>query len=101
VRDLEGEAALHGGELGRPQRVNVALVVVLSQFLQVVFVAAAVWLFFVVFGSLLVDAGVRAAWLGDPGTALWSVPFFGETVVVITVELLRVATGMACFAALY
>ena len=101
VRDLEREAALHGGELGRPQRVNVALVVFLSQFLQVVFVAAAVWLFFVVFGSLLVDAGVRAAWLGDPGTALWSVPFFGETVVVITVELLRVATGMACFAALY
>lgn len=101
VRDLEREAAAHGGELGRPQRVNVALVVFLSQFLQVVFVAAAVWLFFVVFGSLLVDAGVRAAWLGDPGTAVWSVPFFGDTVVVITVELLRVATGMACFAALY
>jgi hypothetical protein len=101
VRDLEREAALHGGELGRPERVNVALVVFLSQFLQVVFVAAAVWLFFVVFGSILVDAGVRAAWLGDPGTALWRVPFFGETTVVITVELLRVATGMACFAALY
>ena len=101
VRDLEREAALHGGELGRPQRVNVALVVFLSQFLQVVFVAAAVWLFFVVFGSILVDAGVRSAWLGDEGAALWTVPFFGETVVVVTVELLRVATGMACFAALY
>lgn len=101
VRDLEREAALHGGELGRPQRVNVALVVFLSQFLQVLFVAAAVWLFFVVFGSILVDAGVREAWLGDPGDALLRVPFFGETSVVITVELLRVATGMACFAALY
>lgn len=101
VRDLEREAEIHGGALGRPQRVNVALVVFLSQFLQVVFVAAAVWLFFVVFGSILVDAGVREAWLGDPGEALWRVPFFGETVVVITVELLRVATGMACFAALY
>ena len=101
VRDLEREAAVHGGELGRPQRVNVALVVFLSQFLQVVFVAAAVWLFFVVFGSILVDAGVREAWLGDAGEPLWRVPFFGETSVVITVELLRVATGMACFAALY
>jgi hypothetical protein len=101
VRDLEREAAVHAGELGRPQRVNVALVVFLSQFLQVVFVAAAVWLFFVVFGSILVDAGVRDAWLGDPGEALWRVPFFAGTFVVITVELLRVATGMACFAALY
>ena len=101
VRDLEREAAVHGEALGRPQRVNVALVVFLTQFLQVVFVAAAVWLFFVVFGSLLVSAGVREAWLGDPGTALWELPFLGDTVVVITVELLRVATGMACFAALY
>jgi hypothetical protein len=101
VRDLEREAAVHGGELGRPQRANVALVVFLSQFLQVVFVAAAVWLFFVVFGSILVDAGVREAWLGDAGEPLVRVPFFGETSVVITVELLRVATGMACFAALY
>ena len=73
----------------------------LSQFLQVVFVASAVWLFFVVFGSLLVSAGVRELWLGKQGTELLQIPFFGDTVVVITVELLRVATGMASFAALY
>ena len=35
---------------------------------DLVFVAAAVWLFFVVFGSLLVSAGVREAWLGDPAS---------------------------------
>lgn len=101
VRELEQEAELQGGELTRPQRVNVGLVVFLSQFLQVAFVASAVWLFFVVFGSLLVSAGVREAWLGTLGTELWRIPFFGETVVVITEELLRVATGMASFAALY
>jgi len=99
VRGLEVE--LRGEHLSRTQRVNVGLVMFLSQFLQVVFVALAVWLFFVVFGSLLVSAGVREAWLGKQGTELLRIPFFGDTVVTITVELLRVATGMASFAALY
>jgi hypothetical protein len=101
IRDLEREATLHGRPLSRTQRVNTGLVVFLSQFLQVAFVALAVWLFFVVFGSLLVSAGVREAWLGKAGEALLRIPFAGETSVVITVELLRVATGMASFAALY
>jgi hypothetical protein len=101
VRGLERETELQGEHLSRTQRINVGLVMFLSQFLQVVFVAFAVWLFFVVFGSLLVSAGVREAWLGQPGTELLRIPFFGDTVVVITEELLRVATGMASFAALY
>jgi hypothetical protein len=101
VRELEQDPELQGEELTRPQRVNVGIVVFLSQFLQVVFVASAVWLFFVVFGSLLVSAGVREAWLGKTGTELWRIAFLGDTTVVITVELLRVATGMASFAALY
>lgn len=101
VRDLEREAELHGRRLSRPQRINVGLVVFLSQFLQVAFVALAVWLFFVVFGSLLVSGGVREAWLGKPGAEILRIPFLGGTAVVITRELLRVATGMASFAALY
>ena len=101
VRDLEREADLQDEHLSRPQRVNVGVVMFLSQFLQVVFVASAVWLFFVVFGSLLVSAGVREAWLGTSGAEVWRIPFFGDTVVVITEQLLRVATGMASFAALY
>jgi hypothetical protein len=101
VRDLEREADLQDEHLSRPQRVNVGVVMFLSQFLQVVFVASAVWVFFVVFGSLLVSAGVREVWLGTSGAEVWRLPFFGDTVVVITVQLLRVATGMASFAALY
>jgi hypothetical protein len=101
TRDLERDAVLHGRPLSRPQRINAGLVVFLSQFLQVAFVALAVWLFFVVFGALLVSAGVREAWLGGAGSELLRIPFPGDTEVVITVELLRVATGMASFAALY
>ncbi len=102
VRDLERDAASHGDDgLSAPQRANVGLVLFLSQFLQVAFVAIAVWLFLVVFGSLLVSAGVREAWLGKQGVEVLRVAFFGDTVVVITRELLRVASGMASFAALY
>jgi hypothetical protein len=101
VRGLEREAEVGSGDLTRPQQVNVGLVLFLSQFLQVAFVAMAVWLFFVVFGAILVSAGVRDAWLGTAGTEVWRLPFFGDTSVVITTELLRVATGMASFAALY
>ena len=101
VREIENDAELGGEELTRTQQVNVGLVLFLSQFLQVVFVAIAVWLFFVVFGSLLVSAGVREAWLGTQGDPFVRFPFLGDTWVVITVELLRVATGMASFAALY
>ena len=101
VRGLETGAELQGEALSRPQRVNVGLVVFLSQFLQVVFVASAVWLFFVVFGSLLVSEGVREAWLGTPGYEVWRIPFLGDSTIVLTGELLRVATGMASFAALY
>jgi hypothetical protein len=101
VRELERGAELQGAGLSRPQRLNVGLVVFLSQFLQVVFVAGAVWLFFVVFGSLLVSAGVREAWLGKVGAEILRIPFLGNTEVMITRELLRVATGMASFAALY
>jgi hypothetical protein len=101
VRGLEREAEVRGDDLSRPQRVNVGLVLFLSQFLQVAFVALAVWLFFVVFGAILVSAGVREAWLGTAGNEVWRLPFLGDTSVVITTQLLRVATGMASFAALY
>jgi len=101
VRGLEREAEVGSGDLSRPQQINVGLVLFLSQFLQVAFVAMAVWLFFVVFGAILVSAGVREAWLGTAGTEVWRLPFLGDSSVVITSELLRVATGMASFAALY
>jgi hypothetical protein len=101
VRNLEREAELEDEHLSRPQRVNVGVVMFLSQFLQVVFVASAVWLFFVVFGSLLVSAEVHEAWLGTSGAEVWRIPFFADTVIVITEQLLRVATGMASFAGLY
>ncbi len=72
----------------------------ISESLQVLFVSAAVWLFYVLLGTLLVSAEVRSAWLGTTGSTIWEIAIFGERVQV-TWELLRVATGVAAFAGLY
>ncbi|HEY7476810.1 MAG TPA: hypothetical protein VIB62_01105 [Actinomycetota bacterium] len=86
--------------LRRRERLNLAAVALISESLQVMFVSAAVWLFYVVLGSLLVAAEVRGAWLLGPDDVLWAIPWFGEQVQV-TSQLVRVATGVAAFAGLY
>src|SRR5438093_2206145 len=92
VRGLEREIDLAGRPLRPAQRVNVGLVIFVSQVLQVTFVGLAVWLFFVVFGGVLVNASIRASWMGTPGHVLWRIPFPGHNQIQITRELLRVST---------
>ena len=98
VHDLERESELDVA-LRRPQRVNVGVVIFMSQALQVVFVTAAIGVFFVVFGALLVSPQTQRAWTGQaPGMS--DLPVVG-TAIGITNELLRVATGTAALSGLY
>jgi hypothetical protein len=99
VRELERESKLEV-PLRRPQRANVALVIFVSQALQVLFVAAAVWLFFVVFGTLLVIPEIQQIWTGIEHVRPYDLPVLG-TRLGVTHELLRVATGTAAFSGLY
>jgi hypothetical protein len=99
VRDLERGSALDV-PLNRRQRVNVALVIFIAQALQIVFVGLAIWLFFMVFGALLVTPAIRMDWIGNEGHVLFTVPFFGEKLE-ITKQLVRTAAGVASFSALY
>jgi hypothetical protein len=100
VREVLAESHLGEVPLRRRERVNLALVALISEALQVGFVSGAVWLFYVLLGALLVSADVRGAWLLQPHTVLLEVAWFGERVQV-TSALLRVATGVAGFAGLY
>lgn len=100
VREIQADSDVGDVPLRRRERLNLAAVALISESLQVLFVSAAVWLFYVLLGTLLVAASVRSAWLGRPGTVLWEIASFGERVQV-TSELLRVATGVAAFAGLY
>ena len=99
VRDLERGSAL-AVSLTRRQRVNVGLVIFIAQALQILFVGLAIWLFFMVFGALLVTPDIRISWIGTPGQELFTVPFFGEQLE-ITKQLVRTAAGVASFSALY
>jgi hypothetical protein len=100
VREVQAESYVGDVPLRRRERLNLALVALISESLQVAFVSGAVWLFYVVLGALLVSAEVRGAWLLQPTTVIWDVAWFGERVQV-TAALLRVATGVAGFAGLY
>ena len=99
VRTLERASGLQV-PLSRRQRVNVGLVIFIAQALQILFVGLAIWLFFMVFGALLVTPEIRFSWIGTTGHKLFTVPFFGEQLV-ITKQLVRTAAGVASFSALY
>jgi hypothetical protein len=99
VRDLERGSAL-GVPLSRRQRVNVGLVIFIAQALQILFVGLAIWLFFMMFGALLVTPAIRISWIGSSGHVLFTVPFLGEQLE-ITKQLIRTAAGVASFSALY
>jgi hypothetical protein len=99
VREITPEN-VGGLPLRRRERVNLATVALTSEALQVFFISAAVWVFYVILGALLVSAGVRDAWLLQPEDVVWEIAWLGERVQV-TSALLRVATGVAAFAGLY
>jgi len=100
VRAVEDSVDLAGVPLRKAQRLNLSLVILTSQSLQILLVAVLVWLFFTVFGALLVDVSVVEAWTGGPADDLFHLGVLGDRVVV-TAELLRSSLGIAAFAGLY
>lgn len=92
VRRLETS----GPPLSRRQRLNVGLVLFVSQAIQVLTVALGVGAFFVILGTLAVGPDVRESWVGTTGHELVDIPGFGQ----ITEELLRVAGGLAALSGL-
>ena len=100
VRSLERDAGGEGAELDRRQRLNVGLVLFVSQALQVLLVSLAVGVFFIVLGTLLIDAGVLESWIGSDGHVLITIHFLGIDGIV-TEELLRVSGAIAAFTGLY
>ena len=100
TRRLEREASGDGPPLSRSQRVNVGLVLFVSQAVQVLFVSVFIGAFFVLFGMLAIDDEARTSWLGDPGNTLVTVSIGGDQFE-LTSELLRVAGGLAAFSGFY
>jgi len=100
VREVQGEPEIGDEPLRRRERINLAAVALISEMLQVMFVSAAIWLFYIVLGALLVNSSVRDTWLLIPDRLIFTIAWFGDRVQV-NEALLRVATGVAAFAGLY
>jgi hypothetical protein len=89
-----------GPPLEPRQRINIGLVLFVSQALQVLLVAVAVGAFFVAFGALAVSAEATKSWTGSEGSQVLFVSL-GDIHLRVTVELLRVSAAIAAFSGLY
>jgi hypothetical protein len=100
ARRLERDASDDAPPLERRQRLNVGLVMFVSQAVQVLIVSAALGAFFVAFGLLAITQTVAEGWIGEPVNVLFDFELFGERLE-LTEELLRVAGGLAAFSGFY
>ena len=89
-----------GPPFARRERLNVGLVLLVSQGLQVLTVTLSVGVFFTAFGALAIGPGVVDSWIGTTGNELMAFTLLGERVSV-SEELLRVSGGIAAFSGLY
>jgi hypothetical protein len=89
-----------GPPLDRRQRLNVALVMFVSQALQVIVVSVAIGAFFVAFGMLVLTDGTFQAWLGHPPRTVVTLEGIGIHAKV-TRELLHVSGAIAALSGLY
>ncbi len=87
--DLQHDAEVRGFERG-----NLIVVLLVIQVAQVLLLALAVFVFFLVFGALTMKRGVQEAWIGGGTTAF-------DGLGNVSVELLQTSTFLAAFSGLY
>jgi hypothetical protein len=100
VESLESEAGQGGPPLKQRQRVNVGLVLFVSQSVQILLVALAVAIFFLAFGLLTVNSDLIEGWIRTAPQVLFGFEL-GDRQAEMTTELLRVAGAIASFTGLY
>lgn len=90
VDDEVDAPEIHGLE-----KANLVLVLMVAQAVQVLLLALSVFVFFVVFGAVVMDHGVQVTWIGQGG--VHALPWADN----LSVELLQVSVFLAAFSGLY
>jgi hypothetical protein len=85
-------------ELGRYERANLVLVLVVAQIVQVFLLAVSVFAFFMLFGGIVMTQETQASWTGVNGPGGLTELLPGSN---LTVELLQVAVFLAAFSGFY
>jgi hypothetical protein len=88
---------LRARPLARKQRVNLLLVLLVTQMSQVLLLAVSVWVFFLAFGWVAIEDGAISSWVG--AEAPHDLPFLPR--VGLSQELLQVSIFLAAFSGLY
>ena len=97
LEDLEAELDdVQAEPLTRRQRTNLLLVLLIAQLAQVLLLATAVWVFFLLFGRVAINDGVIQSWVGEQAPAP---PLLGQ--LGFSNELLHVSIFLAAFSGLY
>ena len=86
------------GKLPRFARANLVLVLLFSQAIQVFLLSLALFVFFVIFGALIIPDSTIAAWTGQAATEL---PSWLGSRLPVTNELVQVSVFLASFAGLH
>ena len=87
--------------MSRHQEWNVLLVLLFSQAVQIVLLSLSVFVFFVVFGTIIIRQGVGGSWIGDiESNELVAVTWLGQGVA-ITDTLLRVSGLLGALSGFY
>ena len=89
------EADVRAEPLARKQRVNLLLVLLVTQMAQVLLLSLAVWLFFLSFGAVAIEDPVISSWVGD------AAPHHVPGLRFLSQELLQVSIFLAAFSGLY
>jgi len=84
--------------LDRRERVNLSMVLVFGQGLQILLVATAIGLFYVLFGLVAIREATMTAWVGDGLDPIGALQLFGNEVL-LTWDLVRVAILIAALSA--
>jgi hypothetical protein len=87
--------------LTRTQRANLLLVLLVTQAMQVLLLAAAVFAFFIALGLLAIRPRVIEAWIGHPPTRITWDLWVGVIHLPVSSELYHVSVFLSAFAALY
>ncbi len=93
VADPDADPASYA-EVGGYERWNLVLVLVVIQATQVLLLAVGVFLFFMVFGSITMEAPIVKNWTGEAARSVPGLPS-------VSVQLVQVSVFLAAFSSLY
>ncbi len=102
IADQARRVARHEGLLSAEsqvkgyERLNLTLVLLITQTVQTILLSVSVFVFFVIFGSITMKQRVANAWIGDAGP-VHNIDWLPN----LSVELIQVSLFLAAFAGLY